>query len=66
MRFLSQGSIWQLSSEDPVRESEDTADSVEDRISTEPESRRAEVFEGEVEKDVEVEGQDDENRLEEW
>jgi hypothetical protein len=63
VRFLSQGSVWQIPSEDPVRESEDAAISVEADILTESESRRADIFVGEVGKMVE--GLNDEQPMEE-
>jgi hypothetical protein len=63
MRFLAQGSVWHLPSEDPVCESEDAAVSVEADLSTESESRRTDVFVGEVEKSVK--GLEDDQRVEE-
>jgi hypothetical protein len=65
-RFLAQGSVWQLPSEDPVRESEDAAESVESGLSTESESPRADVFVGEVDKLIEdLFLEEDKQRLEE-
>jgi hypothetical protein len=48
MRFLSQGSVWQLSSEDRVRESEDSAVTWEAGLLTDPQRRHAHVYVGEV------------------
>jgi hypothetical protein len=49
VRFLAQGSVWQLPSEYPVQENEEAAVSVEFGLSAEPEDRRADAFVGEVE-----------------